>query len=62
MERDALTTRLAGDAFGELVERNPNALRPLLSFVVDMAEKHDPDVLKELAALVRRRAERGPES
>ena len=59
--RDALTTQLAGAAFGELVERNPNALRPLLSFVVDMAEKHDPAVLNELAALVRRRMVRGSE-
>jgi predicted transcriptional regulator len=56
--REALTTRLAGDALGRLIGRDPESLRPLLSFFIDVAEKQHPDALSEMAGLIRRRIQR----
>jgi predicted transcriptional regulator len=59
VDRTALTARLAGDAIGPLVERDPNALRPLMSFLIDLAEKQDLTVMDELNEIVRGRLRRG---
>ena len=54
-DRTTLTARLASDALGTLVERDPQALRPLMSFLIDVAERQDLTVLDELGEIVRHR-------
>ncbi|MGH9364576.1 MAG: BlaI/MecI/CopY family transcriptional regulator [Thermoanaerobaculia bacterium] len=62
--REELPARMAADALRALFAREPGALRPALSFLVDEAGGEDERLLDELEALVRerRRLEREEES
>jgi predicted transcriptional regulator len=55
IDRTALTAQLAGDAIGPLVARDPSALRPLMCFLIDLAEKQDLAVIDGLNEIVRGR-------
>ena len=59
--RSELEARLTADALHAFLDREPDALRPSLSFFVDAVGRRDEKLLEELETLVRdrRRRDRG---
>lgn len=56
--REELEARLTADALHAFLDREPGALRPALSFLVDAVGSRDERLLDELEALVREKRRR----